>query len=60
MTMSRFEALMVALGMILLGLAAASADRPGLQPVVAASTVQAPEPTALSIPDATIGRQPPT
>lgn len=38
-SMSRLEALMVALGMILLGLAAARADRPDLQPVASATTI---------------------
>jgi hypothetical protein len=50
-SMSRLEALMVALGMILLGLAAARADRPDLQPIASATTVMQPaEPAALRVP----------
>jgi hypothetical protein len=59
--MSRLEALMVALGMILLGLAAARADRPDLQPVASATTITQPaEPSALSVPDAVMPFTPPT
>jgi hypothetical protein len=59
--MSRLEALMVALGMILLGLAAARADRPDLRPVASATTITRPaEPSALSVPDAAVPFTPPT
>lgn len=60
--MSRLEALMVALGMIVLGLAAARADRPDLQPVASAAPaiVQPAESSALSVPDPTFPFTPPT
>lgn len=62
MSMSRLEALMVALGMILLGLAAARADRPDLQPVASAlpAIIQPAEPSALSVPDRAFQFSPPT
>jgi hypothetical protein len=59
--MSRLEALMVAMGMILLGLAAARADRPDLRPVASTTTIAQPaEPSALSIPDPAVPFTPPT
>lgn len=60
--MSRMEALMVALGMIVLGLAAARADRPDLQPVasVPPAILQPVEPSALHVPDPTFPLTPPT
>lgn len=53
---------MVALGMILLGLAAARADRPDLQPVASAlpAIIQPAEPSALSVPDRAFQFSPPT